>query len=573
MKLFIVNLIMLGLGFTVMSAQTINHGNGIVSIQNGNSYKLTRNQKSENGGTVTMTFSGNLKDGKKDGVWKLTSNYNNYGGGNGYFFTGTSTMTRTYKDGILNGDYKLTQNVKYRTGSYNMVRGVWKYGPYEDGTEQVSGSFLDGKPTGKWNIKAPLLICSIQFKNGIPDGDVSVSDPAMGGGVHMSFRDGYLVKWEPWNNKRVREGLKWSEDENLENLPSQEEGDLFYEISFLSYFMGGSDLEKWVKNYPMDSSNEKFNIRYKYADKENHKALFGSPTKEELEAFERAMSDKKEKAKNLETAIKIREKINGTINPLIEKWKKENPTFYVHTQYWELQALKEATTLEEIQSIAPNLRGREENNIIEAFENEKKYTDEFNHRMSEINQRLKDYGYTEIEIPIYIKENIISKERNGRELWGMCKIDYSKAISRCVEHRKESYKKLADESPITLEDYKFYYNWNQFNKDNIVKADELKKWRKQLLLEAFAYTKAPLVLDYTVLADYIIPANQKTNVKINNKNIISYQEMDVYIPKVVYSSKKNAFRLVDFSSYYSEKDREKMTKSIIKKNPQFKKKK
>ena len=114
MKQKVLFLLTLWLTSLAISAQTIDHGDGVVSVQNGNSYKLTRNQKSKNGGSVTMTFSGMLKNGKRNGVWKLTATYNNYGGGNGYFFTGTSTMTRTYSEGVLNGTYTLNQNIKQR---------------------------------------------------------------------------------------------------------------------------------------------------------------------------------------------------------------------------------------------------------------------------------------------------------------------------------------------------------------------------------------------------------------------------------------------------------------------------
>ena len=549
-----------------MSAQTIDYGDGIVSVQNGNSYKLTRSQKSDNGGTVTMTFSGNLKDGKRDGIWKLTSNYNNYGGGNGYYFTGTSTMTRTYKEGVLNGNYSLDQNVKYRTGRYNRVRGIWEYGPYEDGTEQVSGSFNDGKPTGKWSVNAPMLKCSFELSNGTPIGNVSVSKTAMGGGVNMSFKDGYLVKWEPVSNKSGGEGLLWNENEDLPNLPNQEEGDLLNELNFLGEYMGGSDLSKWIVNYPQNSSNEKFTIPYKMADRDSHYVLYGNPSSLDKQLFEMAQEGRKQKAinnKNLIEGEAIWEKIEGISEPLLKKWKKENPTYYLSINYWRLQAYKEVTSKEELMALEGVGREQIPNEIYWTFENEEKFTQEYNERLQKATEILKGFGYNEDEIFPYIQQNIDKAGGLNPE------INYKAAQIRYVEQRKNEFANLADNSPVTLADYEFYYKWNPFNKKNIVDENSLKEWRKNVLVNGFSYSDTPVELDYSVLS------NHMKKLKNNWKYIQEFSDyVDYYAPSVDFPIIESPIiQLLGYYYHINEKDWEKIVKEIVKKNPQFKEKK
>lgn len=565
MKQIIVSIIMLGLGTIGISAQTIDHGNGIVSVQNGNSYKLTRNQKSDNGGTVTMTFSGNLKDGKRDGVWKLTSTYNNYGGGNGYYFTGTTTMSRTYKGGILNGNYNLTQNVKHRTGRYNRVRGVWEYGPYEDGTEQVTGCFNDGKPTGKWVINTPMLKCSFELSNGTPIGNVNVSKTAMGGGINMTFRNGYLVKWEPISNKSGGEGLLWNENEDLPNLPNQEEGDLLNELDFLGEYMSGSDLSKWIVNYPQNSSNEKLTVPYKMADRDSHYVLFGNPSSLDKQLFEMAQEGRKQKAineKNYKAGEAIRLKIEEISEPLLKKWEKENPTYHLNIYYWRLQAYKEAVSKEELMALEGTGRGQISNEIYRLFENEEKLTQEYNERLKEATEILIGYGYSEDEIFPYIHTNI-DKISPTHE------IDYKAAQIYHVQNRKKEFANLADSSPITLADYEFYYKWNPFNKKNIIDESALKEWRKDVLVNGFSYSDTPITLDYSVLSKHI---KRLKNTRKYIQELSNY--VDYYAPSISFPIIESpVIQLLGYYYHINDKDWEKIIKEIVKKNPQFKEKK
>ncbi len=310
----------LWLSTLAVSAQTIHHGQGVVSVQNGDRYKLTRNLKSDNGGSVSMTFTGLLKNGKRDGVWKLTSTYNNYGGGNGYYFTGTATMTRTYSEGILNGPYTLSQKIKQRTGAYNPFKGGWVYGPVEDGSEHVSGSFKNGKPTGKWVVNGPLLKCTFELSNGTPIGEVNVTKTAMGGGIKARFRDGYLVFWKPLTNEAYVEGLSWDESEDLKSLPDQNNCNLLEDFTFLEDYMRGSDFQKWIYGYPKGSSEEKFSIPYKIADKESHKKDFGTPPEDVQKMRERSRI-----ARLYDSSWKLDNKYSGIISNKIKQYQDSLP--------------------------------------------------------------------------------------------------------------------------------------------------------------------------------------------------------------------------------------------------------
>lgn len=550
-------------------AQTTDHGGGLVSVRNGNHYKLTRNVKSNNGGSVSMTFSGLLKNGKRDGVWKLTSTYNNYGGGNGYFFTGTSTMTRSYSNGVLNGIYTLTQNIKRREGSYNRFRGGWTYGPFKDASEHVSGSFRNGKPTGKWSVSAPMLACIFELSDGTPVGNVSVTKTAMGGGIKMAFRDGYLVKWEPITNKSGVEGLQWNIDEDLANLPDQEKGDLLNELNFLGEYMGGSDFSDWIKNYPKESSEENFTIPYKLADRNNHYVIFGNPSGLERQLIEIAQSGRKQAAKeqiSYDKASEIRKRVEEISNPLIAKWEKENPTYKVNVWYWRLQAYKKATTLDELKAVGyPGLNHLRTE--LDHFQKEEQVTREYRDDMNKIISILKQYDYDEREILSYIHANL---------RYGGSDVDYGPAKqryeSRLVRKRKAEFARLADESPLTLDDFEFYYKWNEFNKKNIVELDSLRTWRKAVFVNGMAYTHVPVEIDYDKFLKEFVRTEYKESFRFEKP----------YIKTVIlfYFTPKNKFEAIKVEQpihllgYLKEKtfavDWEKAKKNVIKKYPQFK---
>lgn len=571
MKRKIILLLLMAISITA-GAQTVNHGNGLVSVRNGNHYKLTRNVKSNNGGTVSMTFSGLLKDGKRDGVWKLTSTYNNYGGGNGYFYTGTASMMRSYSNGILNGAYTLTQNVKQREGSYNRYRGMWAYGPFKDVSEHVTGSFKNGKPTGKWNVSGPMLACTFELLDGTPVGNVSVTKTAMGGGIKMSFRDGYLVRWEPITNKSGVEGLQWNIDEDLPNLPDQEDGDLLNELNFLGEYMSGSDFSDWIKYYPEGSSEEHFTLPYKMADRNNHYVIFGNPTGLDRQLIEMNQSARKQTAKDqrsYDKASKLQKRIKEISDPLIAKWEKENPTYKVNQRYWELQAYKRAFTIEELNDVGyPGLNNFRDELFL--FQNEDKFTKEYNDDLADIASHLKQYGYEEKEIPSYIHANL---RFSGSDVdYGPAKQRYE---SRLINQRKSEFAKLADESPVTLEDFKFYYNWNEFDKKNIVELDSLKTWRKALFVNGMAYTDVPIEIDYDNFLKQFVRTNKTESFRFETP-YIKYVNLSYFTPKNKFETIK-VEKPIYLLGYMEEKtfaiDWEKTKKKIIKKYPQFKEKK
>ncbi len=564
MKQKVLFLLTLWLTSLAISAQTIDHGDGVVSVQNGNSYKLTRNQKSNNGGSVTMTFSGMLKNGKRNGVWKLTATYNNYGGGNGYFFTGTSTMTRTYSEGVLNGTYTLNQNIKQRTGTYNRYKGGWVYGPVQDGSEHVSGSFNNGKPTGKWIVNCPMLKCSFELADGTPVGDATVSKTAMGNGINMSFRDGYLVKWQPLTNSSSCEGLRWDSTENLATLPNQEDGDLLRELNFLEDYMKGSDLSKWIYGYPKGSPDEKFTIPYKMADRNTHYVLFGNPTDLERKMFESAQKGRRERAEedmNFSKAKELREKFSQISEPYSKYLEKSEPTFDVSPDYWKLKAYKRVLSSEDWANLSPEIKKHLWHEETYLFNNEKKITEEYKNRMSEIISTLTKYGYERSEMKDYIKNNILNHEVR----YDKAKIRYE---DRTVTTRKKQYSEICDETPISLADYKFYYKWHEFNKKNIVSPDSLARWRKDVLVNGFAYSKAPVGLDYDNIQTHIKQVNGYEKVQLKSQYQPVY--LDYYQPNHYWSTvKPNPFRLLKYPDM-TDKEWEKAVKKILKKYPTLK---
>lgn len=139
----------------ICAAQTFDLGNGRKATITPNSYKLTVNRKSPNGGTLIGTWGGPLKNGKRDGVWKLSIQCNNYiEGEDSKSVTGVVTKTRTYARGFTQGTYVYNSKCTYRPWRWNPYKDRWEYGQPKTEEESVSGSFKNGKAHGKWVIKS-----------------------------------------------------------------------------------------------------------------------------------------------------------------------------------------------------------------------------------------------------------------------------------------------------------------------------------------------------------------------------------------------------------------------------------
>ena len=70
------------------------------------------------GGTLKESWSGQVVNGKREGVWKFLGTYTRYQWSGNVHYTGTVTMTRSYKNGIPHGTYSINQNITQEAGEY-----------------------------------------------------------------------------------------------------------------------------------------------------------------------------------------------------------------------------------------------------------------------------------------------------------------------------------------------------------------------------------------------------------------------------------------------------------------------
>lgn len=130
------------------------------------------------------TFSGNFKDGKRDGVW--TYNITRLDDpGNNVFYTGSIQMMSNYKDGLPNGTWSYKEMMKVR-GKLITIGG-FKWTNYE---------------------VEPNVTATANFKNGIAIGNIKIMN---GGGKYSTITgsfdsNGFLDK--AWVLRSNREEIK-----------------------------------------------------------------------------------------------------------------------------------------------------------------------------------------------------------------------------------------------------------------------------------------------------------------------------------------------------------------------------
>ena len=208
----------------ICAAQTFDLGNGRKATITPNSYKLTVNRKSPNGGTLIGTWGGPLKNGKRDGVWKLSIQCNNYiEGEDSKSVTGVVTKTRTYARGFTQGTYVYNSKCTYRPWRWNPYKDRWEYGQPKTEEESVSGSFKNGKAHGKWVIKSTRNNSGgiFYFDEGWAANQWTIEHEDKH--FEMEFRNHYLTRTKEIEASHPTwgYGYKW-EEADLTALPKQE---------------------------------------------------------------------------------------------------------------------------------------------------------------------------------------------------------------------------------------------------------------------------------------------------------------------------------------------------------------
>ena len=76
-------------------------------------------------------------------------------------------------------------------GGYNIFTDNWIYKAPSDYNEYISGAYINGEPTGTWNINYEgLEKLTVTFKNGVMDGVFSITDVIRGLTTKGSFKNG-----------------------------------------------------------------------------------------------------------------------------------------------------------------------------------------------------------------------------------------------------------------------------------------------------------------------------------------------------------------------------------------------
>lgn len=300
--------------------------NGIKVTQSGNNYKAEYSKKTANNGYANEVWSGQIVNGKREGVWKFSGTYSKYLTENSISRTGNVNVTRTYKNGIPHGKYTAVYKIYEQPAAYNYLTGIWSYGEQNNLNESVSGDFLNGNPTNNWHIESNRNheIIDIHFNEGILDGKLTrilnnVKD-------EVQYKNGYAIhKKEP-----VDETWGWELSyDNIDpiTISPKDTLNLNEYIHFFDYYAHGmSIIDKYQKFYPEHSSNEKINVYYILADYDKYYKPYGNYPQEALKKYENKYNTKLLN-NALKLSIEINDKERRFINNL-NKYDKLRYNFY-----------------------------------------------------------------------------------------------------------------------------------------------------------------------------------------------------------------------------------------------------
>ena len=284
-------IIVISLFATTSIAQTTDY-RGRKVIQNGVNYSVTCNKKSDNGGTLKESWSGQVVNGKREGVWKFLGTYTRYQWSGNVHYTGTVTMTRSYKNGIPHGTYSINQNITQEAGEYNYLTNTWRYGDKRSYPEKVTGSFFEGKPDGIWTCSSErnhetFTIC---FTKGIPTGvwKITIEQSKL----ECTFDNGHVISM-----KTINDGGVWGEELVYDTDPRTLPKDTVLMSNFIymwdSYSTGLPMTSEYRKFYPEGSSNEKpVNTKYTLSQYEKHLRQFGNVPPHLKKDYHKAYIDK-----------------------------------------------------------------------------------------------------------------------------------------------------------------------------------------------------------------------------------------------------------------------------------------
>ncbi|MDE5997376.1 MAG: hypothetical protein K2G77_04095 [Muribaculaceae bacterium] len=265
-----IKLVILGLiAAMVAYGETFKLGDGITATVTPTHYKLVLSQKSRNGGTAQGSFSGPMKNGKRNGTWIANITFNNFIPDDSKSAkTGTITMVRNYRDGVLHGSYNYSQKLTFRNVVF--TSSGWKYSA-ETTSDNISvkGAFDDGSLDGEWLCEGDGILLpstTARYKRGVLEYD-KVKD--YGRVYETSYRDSIAIRVVTTYSNGIIEGWELSPDADLKSmrgvrtegrsgLTKEDDNPLYgfqYEGSFSKYVVP-ERMAEWLLYMPTGSSDE-----------------------------------------------------------------------------------------------------------------------------------------------------------------------------------------------------------------------------------------------------------------------------------------------------------------------------
>lgn len=253
----------------VAFGETFNYGDGITVTVTPSNYKLVLSQKSRNGGTAQGSFSGPMKDGKRNGTWSANITYQNYIPDNeGYTKTGTITMLRNYRVGVLHGSYVYNQKLSFRDCVHTSSGWVLSAKATTDNLS-VKGAFDDGLLDGDWVCKGDEMLLpsyTARFKKGVPEYEKNKINGKVDETIYTDslitkdltiFSNGTIEGWQV-SLDAVMNTMKGEKVENKYGLTKNDDNPLYgfqYEFN-LSEFIVPRRMAEWLLYMPSNSSAE-----------------------------------------------------------------------------------------------------------------------------------------------------------------------------------------------------------------------------------------------------------------------------------------------------------------------------
>ncbi len=305
--------------------ETFKLGDGITATVTPTHYKLNLSQKSRNGGTAQGSFSGPMKNGKRNGTWTANITFNNFIPEDANSAkTGTITMVRNYREGVLHGTYTYNQKLNFRNIFY--TSSGWKYSSeITNDNMSVKGEFDNGFLDGDWVCQGDEVILptyTIKYRKGVPEYE-KIKD--YGRVYETTYTDGIVTRYVTTNSNGTIEGWELSSNADIElikdgeikkefGLTKDDDNPLYgfqYEEKFSEYLVPRR-MAEWLLYMPTASSNETASeIQYALGNKDEFEVnYFGS------EDYVKQMKEEIIKKKEKERRNSLEKINNGYIKDL-----------------------------------------------------------------------------------------------------------------------------------------------------------------------------------------------------------------------------------------------------------------